>query len=74
MGGVERFIGLMHPDLVSSVPNILMAFYQSDILDEEVITNWGTHTSKKYVDKDTSKKVRKAADPFIKVCSLFPNT
>ncbi|KAH6913368.1 translation initiation factor [Coprinopsis sp. MPI-PUGE-AT-0042] len=66
LGGIERFIGLMHPDLVPIVPKILMAFYQADILEEEVITQWGTHTSKKYVDKDTSKKVRKAADPFIK--------
>jgi translation initiation factor 5 len=60
----------MHPDLVSAVPKILMVFYQADILDEEVITQWGTHVSKKYVDKDTSKKVRKASEPFLKVRAL----
>lgn len=48
-----------------------MAFYQIDLLDEEVVTQWGTHVSKKYVDKDTSKKVRKASEPFLKVCLNF---
>jgi len=66
LGGIERFVGVVHPDLVPSVPKILMAFYQTDILDEEVVTQWGTHVSKKYVDKDTSKRVRKASEPFLK--------
>ncbi|KAF8910566.1 domain found in IF2B/IF5-domain-containing protein [Gymnopilus junonius] len=66
LGGVERFVGFSHPDLLSAVPKILMAFYQIDLLDEEVVTQWGTHVSKKYVDKDTSKKVRKASEPFLK--------
>lgn len=43
-----------------------MALYQDDVLDEEVIRQWGTHVSKKYVSKDQSKKVRKTADPFLK--------
>ncbi|CAA7269573.1 unnamed protein product [Cyclocybe aegerita] len=66
LGGIERFLGFSHPDLIPSVPKILMGFYQTDLLDEEVITQWGTHVSKKYVDKDTSKKVRKASEPFLK--------
>ncbi|KAF8181322.1 domain found in IF2B/IF5-domain-containing protein [Pholiota molesta] len=66
LGGVERFIGFTHPDLIPVVPKILMAFYQIDLIDEEVVTQWGTHVSKKYVDKDTSKKVRKASEPFLK--------
>lgn len=45
-----------------------MALYQADLIDEEVVTQWGTHVSKKYVDKETSKKVRKASEPFLKVC------
>jgi len=49
-----------------------MAMYQKDLLDEEVVTQWGTHVSKKYVDKEISKKVRKASEPFLKVFrSLF---
>jgi translation initiation factor 5 len=39
-----------------------MALYQADILEEDVITQWATHVSKKYVPKEVSKKVRKAAD------------
>ncbi|KAJ7903364.1 domain found in IF2B/IF5-domain-containing protein [Mycena olivaceomarginata] len=58
LGGIERLVGLAHPDLVPQVPKILMALYQEDILDEEVVTEWGTH--------DTSKRVRKASAPFLK--------
>lgn len=66
LGGVERFIGLEHEELLPSIPKILMAFYQADILEEEVVTQWGTHVSRKYTDKDTSKRVRKASEPFLK--------
>lgn len=67
LGGIERLVGLTHPDLLSAVPKILMALYQKDLLDEEVVTQWGTHASRKYVDKEISKKVRKASEPFLKV-------
>ncbi|KAI0641167.1 eukaryotic translation initiation factor 5 [Trametes meyenii] len=66
LGGIERFVGVVHPDLIPAVPKILMSFYQVDILEEEVVKQWGTHVSKKYVDRDTSKKVRKASEPFLK--------
>ncbi|KAG2157985.1 domain found in IF2B/IF5-domain-containing protein [Suillus bovinus] len=66
LGGIERLVGLTHPELIPSVPKILMALYQIDVLEEEVVTQWGTHVSKKYVDKETSKKVRKASEPFLK--------
>jgi len=66
LGGIERLAGYEHPDLVPAIPKILMAFYQTDVLEEEVVQTWGTHVSKKYVDKDTSKKVRKASEPFLK--------
>lgn len=66
LGGIERHAGLAHPELIPAIPKILMALYQIDVLDEEVVTQWGTHVSKKYVDKDTSKKVRKASEPFLK--------
>lgn len=72
LGGVERLAGVTYPDLVPLIPKILMAFYQVDVLEEEVIKQWGTHVSKKYVDKDTSKRVRKASEPFLKV-RTFPH-
>jgi len=69
LGGIERLAGIAHPELLSTagVPKILMTLYQADLIDEEVVTQWGTHVSKKYVDKETSKKVRKASEPFLKV-------
>ncbi len=67
LGGIERLVGLTYPSLLPAVPKILMALYQDDVLDEEVVTQWGTHVSKKYVDKETSKTVRKASEPFLKV-------
>jgi len=63
LGGLERLVGLLNVELITAVPKLLMAFYQADILDEDTITQWGTHVSKKYVDKETSKKVRKASEP-----------
>ncbi|KAH0833052.1 domain found in IF2B/IF5-domain-containing protein [Lanmaoa asiatica] len=66
LGGIERLVGLTYPELIPAVPKILMALYQNDVLDEDVVTQWGTHVSKKYVDKETSKKVRKASEPFLK--------
>lgn len=66
LGGIERYLGNDHPDLIPQLPKILMALYQLDVIEEEVVTSWGTHVSKKYVDKDVSKKVRKAAEPFLK--------
>jgi len=66
LGGIERLVGLTYPELIPTVPKVLMALYQNDILEEDVVTQWGTHVSKKYVDKETSKKVRKASEPFLK--------
>jgi translation initiation factor 5 len=69
LGGVERLVGITHPELLagSGVPKLLMALYQADLIEEAVVTQWGTHVSKKYTDKETSKKVRKASEPFLKV-------
>ncbi|CED85358.1 Translation initiation factor 5 (eIF-5) [Phaffia rhodozyma] len=65
LGGLERLAGTHHPSLIPSVPKVLMLYYQADILDEDIAKNWGTHVSKKYTDKETSKRVRKAAGPFL---------
>ncbi|KAJ3770585.1 domain found in IF2B/IF5-domain-containing protein [Lentinula raphanica] len=68
LGGIERLVGISYPDLLPVVPKILMALYQYDLLEEEVVKQWGTHVSKKYTDKETSKRVRKASEPFLKAC------
>jgi len=66
LGGIERTVGVEQPALIPGVPKILMAFYQADILEEAVVKQWGTHVSKKYVDREVSKRVRKASEPFLK--------
>ena len=72
LGGLERLLAYSdESDALlanGTTSKVLMALYQADVLDEEVIRTWGTHVSKKYVDKDKSKKVRKSADAFLKVC------
>lgn len=67
LGGMERLVGINYPELTKEVPRILMSWYQADILTEDAAKQWGTHVSKKYVDRDISKRVRKASEPFIKV-------
>lgn len=69
LGGTERFIGqhgTNHPELYNQIVKILQLYYHHDLISEEVVTKWGTKASKKYTDLATSKKVRKAAEPFIK--------
>ncbi len=65
LGGIERMIGTDHMDLVPQVPRILMQLYQNDLISEDVIKEWGTHVTKKYVPKQTCKKIRRAAKPFL---------
>ncbi|KAL9101045.1 MAG: hypothetical protein Q9163_003660 [Psora crenata] len=65
LGGTERFVGKEQPKLVPQVPKILLAYYQEDLVTEDTLKSWGSKASKKYVDIATSKKVRKAAEPFL---------
>jgi translation initiation factor 5 len=51
--------------LLNKVPIILKKLYDSDVVDEEAILKWGEKPSKRYVDRDTSKAVKKAATPFL---------
>lgn len=68
LGGIERLVGLQleNPNLEKLVPNILFTLYNNDLVSEDVVIQWGSRASKKYVDKETSKKVRTKAKSFIK--------
>ncbi|KAH9900623.1 domain found in IF2B/IF5-domain-containing protein [Xylariomycetidae sp. FL2044] len=71
LGGLERLLasqGKEHPELMTSdkIVKILHQLYDKDLVSEEVVVNWGTKRSKKYVDMATSKKIRRAAEPFLK--------
>jgi translation initiation factor 5 len=65
LGGTERFVGTEKPQLIPQVSAILMKYYQNDLISEDVVKAWGSKASSKFVDKATSKKVRKAAGQFI---------
>jgi len=65
LGGIERFVGIDHPNLIPSVSGILLQIYQSDLVSEETLKTWGGKASKKYVDIQTSRKVRKSAEKFL---------
>ncbi|CAO3674200.1 unnamed protein product [Rhizopus microsporus] len=66
LGGIERLIGLKHKDaLLKKTPTILMKLYDLDIIEDEVFLKWGEKPSKRYLDRDISKEVKKAAKPFL---------
>lgn len=65
LGGTERFVGQDRPALLTQIPAILLGYFQNDLVSEETLKAWGAKTSKKYVDIATSKKIHKAAQPFI---------
>jgi len=66
LGGLEQLIGHVHTEaLLPKVSHILKAFYDSDILDEEVLIEWADKVSKKYVSKDMAKEIHAKAAPFI---------
>lgn len=67
LGGIEQLVGNVHRDtLLPKVPHILKAFYDLDIIDEEVILEWAIKPSKKYVSKEISQEIHNKAEPFIK--------
>ncbi|KAM0190924.1 hypothetical protein ACHAPA_010191 [Fusarium lateritium] len=68
LGGTERLVGTLateYPEMYQSIVKILQLYYHHDLISEDVVTKWGSKASKKYTDISTSKKVRKAAEPFL---------
>lgn len=67
MGGLEQLIGAEYKDsLLPKTAFILKHFYDLDIIEEEVLIEWGTKgASKKYVKKEVSKEIHEKAKAFI---------
>jgi translation initiation factor 5 len=66
LGGIERLIGLNHKEmLIKKTPNILMKLYDLDLIEDEVFLKWGEKPSKRYVEREISKEVKKSARPFL---------
>jgi translation initiation factor 5 len=64
LGGLERFIGTVKPELVKQTSAILVVAYQEDLFEEEIVQSWCSKASKKYVDLATSKKIRLSTKQF----------
>ncbi|GFQ66337.1 eukaryotic translation initiation factor 5 [Trichonephila clavata] len=66
LGGLEQVIKLHKDTLMNKIPHILKVFYDTDILEEEVLIDWSQKVSKKYVNKDVAQEIHDKAKPFIK--------
>jgi translation initiation factor 5 len=66
LGYTEELCGVKEPKLLVKVPKILLLFYDNDLLEEEVITEWHGKKKSRFVkDKGIVLKIREAAKPFI---------
>lgn len=68
LGGTERRLGVLgekDPKIYSRTAKIVQLYYNEDLVSEDVVKNWGSKASKKYTDVQISRKVRKAAKPFL---------
>lgn len=67
IGGLEQLIGVEYKDtLMPKTAHILKQFYDLDIIEEDVLIEWGAKgPSKKYVKKDVSKEIHDKAKAFI---------
>lgn len=66
IGAVEKLIELKKSILIPRVPVILKTMYDSDVIEEEVLLDWGKKVSKKYVSKETALEIHEKAQPFLK--------
>lgn len=65
MGGFEKTVEVRKEKLLAKVALVLKAFFDEDVVDEEVILEWAKKVSKKYVSKELSEQIHKKAEPFI---------
>merc|ERR1719412_3476136 len=65
IGGIECLIGARETLLLPKATAIFKAFYDHDIIDEEVILEWGKKVSKKYVGKELAEKIHEKLKPFL---------
>jgi translation initiation factor 5 len=62
---IERLCGeRFEEQLLKKTPKVLEAFYDADLLEEEAILHWAGKKTKSG-NREASKKVKKAAEPFI---------
>eukprot|EP00123_Amoebidium_parasiticum_P010381 comp20067_c0_seq1/m.24684 comp20067_c0_seq1/g.24684 ORF comp20067_c0_seq1/g.24684 comp20067_c0_seq1/m.24684 type:complete len:477 (-) comp20067_c0_seq1:360-1790(-) len=57
LGAIERLTSVLYPSLLAKVAHIIKALYDLDIVEEEVLVEWGDQTTSKYVSGENFKKV-----------------
>lgn len=65
LGGIERFIGHIKPELLPKIAVILKFIYDEELVDEETFSAWEEKVSKRYVDRKVSRTIREKAKPFL---------
>lgn len=65
LGGIERLVTELYPQLLPKVALIFKDIYAADMVSEEVFLSWAEKPSKKYVERSKSKMVHEKASPFI---------
>lgn len=66
LGAFEKLIEMKQEALLPRVSHILKSLYDQDVVDEEVLLEWGAKASKKHVSKNLSEQIHAQAAPFIK--------
>lgn len=67
LGAFELLVGQSFPDiLMPKAAHILKELYDRDLLEEEVILQWGEKVSKKYVSKEVCSQIHVKVAPFLK--------
>jgi translation initiation factor 5 len=64
--GFELTVKEYSTELLPKCGFILQAFYDKDIIDEQVILEWGEKVYKKTVGKELAEKIHQKAAPFLK--------
>uniref|UniRef100_A0A2P2HXD8 Eukaryotic translation initiation factor 5 n=3 Tax=Hirondellea gigas TaxID=1518452 RepID=A0A2P2HXD8_9CRUS len=66
LGAIEKLTEMKKEQLLPKIPLILKALYDNDIVDEEILLEWGKKASKKYVGREMVQEIHKKAQPFLK--------
>lgn len=65
LGGFELLVNKYKDVLLAKTAHILKAFYDADIVEEDVILEWAKKPVKKYVSKEMAQQIHTKATPFV---------
>jgi translation initiation factor 5 len=65
MNTIELIIANAHPEAVPTMPKILEALYDNDLVEEEVLVQWWKEPKAKDVSKEDQAKIREVCKAYI---------